>query len=124
MGANPMTLSRFIDKVWNAADAKSRHFQEKLESAHGTWMPLHGAIWTIFELEDIMVLNNVTKFHKILIKIVDIVGVSYGCTDRQVDSGNTLSWQGHKIIARIMVKQVDQNIVSTFCTGQHSKVQV
>ena len=29
----------------------------------------HGAIWTIIELEeDIMVLNNVTKFHKILIK--------------------------------------------------------
>ena len=28
-----------------------------------------GAIWTIIELEeDIMVLNNVTKFHKILIK--------------------------------------------------------
>ena len=28
-----------------------------------------GAIWTIIELEeDIMVLNNVTKFHKIMIK--------------------------------------------------------
>ena len=64
-------------------------------------MPPHGAIWTIIELEDIMVLNNVTKFHKILIKtIVDIVGVSYGCTDRQVDRDNTLSWQGHKILPR------------------------
>ena len=31
----------------------------------------HGAIWTIIELEeDIMVLNNVTKFHKILIKSI------------------------------------------------------
>ena len=29
----------------------------------------HGAIWTIIEHEeDIMVLNNVTKFHNILIK--------------------------------------------------------
>ena len=29
----------------------------------------HGEIWAIIELEeDIMVLNNVTKFHKILIK--------------------------------------------------------
>ena len=29
----------------------------------------HGAIWTIIQLEgDIMVLNNVTKLHKILIK--------------------------------------------------------
>ena len=29
----------------------------------------HGAIWTIIELEEeIMVLNNVTKFHKTLIK--------------------------------------------------------
>ena len=29
----------------------------------------HGAIWTIIKLEeDITVLNNVTKFHKILIK--------------------------------------------------------
>ena len=25
-------------------------------------------VWTIIELEDIIVLNNVTKFHKILIK--------------------------------------------------------
>ena len=66
-------------------------------------MPPHGAIWTIIELEDIMVLNNVTKFHKILIKtIVDIVGVSYGCTDRQVDRGITLSCKGHKNIARII----------------------
>ena len=31
---------------------------------------LESAIWTIIELEeDIMILNNVTKFHKILIKI-------------------------------------------------------
>ena len=29
----------------------------------------HGAIWTIIKLEeDIMILNNVTKFHKFLIK--------------------------------------------------------
>ena len=32
-----------------------------------------GAIWTIIELEeDIMVLNNVTKFHKILIKNIRV----------------------------------------------------
>ena len=32
-------------------------------------LPVYGAIWTIIELEkDIMVLNNVTKLHKILIK--------------------------------------------------------
>ena len=30
---------------------------------------MHGLIWTIIELEeDIMVLNNVTKFHKFLTK--------------------------------------------------------
>ena len=49
----------------------------------------------IIELEeDIMVLNNVTKFHKILIKTVqllraDAVGVTYRCTyvhtDGQMD---------------------------------------
>ena len=33
----------------------------------------HGAIWTIIEIEeDIMVLNNVTKFHKILIKNIQV----------------------------------------------------
>ena len=32
-----------------------------------------GAIWTIIELEEgIMVLNNVTKFHKILMKIFEL----------------------------------------------------
>ena len=32
-----------------------------------------GAIWNIIELEeDIMVLNNVTKFHKILIKNIRV----------------------------------------------------
>ena len=31
---------------------------------------------------------------------------------------------GPATTALIMVKQVDQNIVSTFCTVQHSKVQV
>ena len=32
---------------------------------------MHSPIWTIIELEeDIMVLNNVTKFHKILIKSI------------------------------------------------------
>ena len=34
---------------------------------------MHDAIWTIIELEeDIMVLNNVTKFHKILIKNIPV----------------------------------------------------
>ena len=34
---------------------------------------MHGAIWTIIELEeDIMVLKNVTKFHKILIKSIQL----------------------------------------------------
>ena len=34
---------------------------------------MHGAIWTIIELEeDIVVLNNVTKFHKILIKNIQV----------------------------------------------------
>ena len=33
----------------------------------------HGAIWTIIELEeDILVLNNVAKFHKILIKNIRV----------------------------------------------------
>ena len=33
----------------------------------------HGVIWTIIELEeDIMVLNNVTKFHKVVIKTVPL----------------------------------------------------
>ena len=31
---------------------------------------MQGAIWNIIELEDIMVLNNVIKFHKILIKTI------------------------------------------------------
>ena len=40
-----------------------------LTKGHNYWT--HGAIWTITELEeDIMVLNNVTKFHKILIKTI------------------------------------------------------
>ena len=34
----------------------------------GPYYRKHGAIWTIIELaEAIMILNNVTKFHKILI---------------------------------------------------------
>ena len=33
---------------------------------------LVGAIWTIIELEENMVLNNVTKFHKILIKNIRV----------------------------------------------------
>ena len=45
-------------------------------------------IWTIIELEeDIMVLNKVTKFHKILIKTIGLrepisLGVTYVLTDR------------------------------------------
>ena len=31
---------------------------------------MHNAIWIINKLEDLMVLNNVTKFHKILIKTI------------------------------------------------------
>ena len=39
---------------------------------------MHGAVWTIIYLdEDIMILNNVTKFHKILIKRADVIGVIY-----------------------------------------------
>ena len=38
----------------------------------------HGAIWTIIEFEeDIMVLNNVTKFHKILIKSIQLERTSF-----------------------------------------------
>ena len=33
----------------------------------------HDAIWAILKLED-MVLNNVTKFHRILIKTIDLRG--------------------------------------------------
>ena len=58
--------------------------------------PKHGAIWTIIELEeDIMVLNNVSMFHIILIKSIRLRERSsfdtrkyirmYGPTDR----GNT-----------------------------------
>ena len=31
---------------------------------------MQGAIWNIIELEDIIVLNNVIKFHKILIRTI------------------------------------------------------
>ena len=41
------------------------------QKGHKYWK--HGATWTIIELEeDIMVLNNVTKFHKILIKNIRV----------------------------------------------------
>ena len=55
-------------------------------------------IWTIIELEEnIMVLNNVTKFHKILIKIFEIESgrrsggtyVKYAHTYGRTDRGNT-----------------------------------
>ena len=40
-----------------------------LKKGNHSWR--HGAIWTIIIFEkDIMVLNNVTKFHKILIKTI------------------------------------------------------
>ena len=32
----------------------------------------HDAIWAILKLEDIMVLNNMTKFHRIIIKTVHL----------------------------------------------------
>ena len=32
----------------------------------------HYAIWAILKLEDIMVLNNVTKFHRIIIKTIHL----------------------------------------------------
>ena len=51
----------------------------------------HGPIWTIIKLEeDIMVLNNVTKFHKILTKTIrlkrgDVVGQTYASTYIRTD---------------------------------------
>ena len=69
---------------------------------------MHGAIWTIIELEeDIMVLNNVTKFHKILIKRIRvrertslgqtyvIMYVKYVCTYGHL-MPRPISWRGHK----------------------------
>ena len=32
----------------------------------------HDAIWTILKLEDIMALNNVTRFHRIIIKTIHL----------------------------------------------------
>ena len=32
----------------------------------------HGAIWAILKLEDIMVIYNVTKFHRIIIKTIHL----------------------------------------------------
>ena len=32
----------------------------------------HDAIWAILKLEHIMVLNNVTKFHRIIIKTIHV----------------------------------------------------
>ena len=32
----------------------------------------HDEIWAILKLEDIMVLNNVTKFHRIIIKTIHL----------------------------------------------------
>ena len=32
----------------------------------------HDAIWAILKLEQIMVLNNVTKFHRIIIKAIHV----------------------------------------------------
>ena len=33
---------------------------------------MHGAIWAILKLEHIMVFNNVTKFHRIIIKTIHV----------------------------------------------------
>ena len=44
----------------------------------------HDAIWAILKPEHIMVLNNVTKFHKILIKIFEL------------ESGHRLNSEFHK----------------------------
>ena len=47
-------------------------------------------ILTIMELdEDIMVLKNVTKFHKILIKTNQLKRADVGRCDKWTDGGNT-----------------------------------
>ena len=55
-------------------------------------------MWTIIQLEDIKVLNNVTKFYKILIKTIPLreqtsLGVTYRQTYRCADgrTGVTLN---------------------------------
>ena len=65
----------------------------KFSKTKGHNCGMHGAIWTIIKLEeDIMVQNNVTKFHKILIKSIQLreqksLGLTYarmyGWTDGQ-----------------------------------------
>ena len=41
-----------------------------LTKGNDSWR--HDAIWAILKLEDIMVLNNVTKFHRIVIKTIHV----------------------------------------------------
>ena len=43
-----------------------KNSEYSLTKGNNSWR--HGAIWTIIELEQDMVLNNVTKFHEIQIK--------------------------------------------------------
>ena len=64
---------------------------------------MHGAVWTIIYLdEDIMVLNNVNKFHKILIKRADVIGVMYERRHVQM-YGQTYGWTGVTLNAPAIV---------------------
>ena len=53
--------------------------------------------------EDIMVLNNVTKFHEILIKTIRLrertsLGVKYVCTDRRTYGGTGVTLNAPAIV--------------------------
>ena len=50
-----------------------KNFHKQMAITTESMVRSGGAIWTIIQLEeDIMVLNNVTKFHKILIKNIGL----------------------------------------------------
>ena len=65
-------------------DLETRHCQNGVISpTKGSYFCRHGAIWTIIKIEeDIMVLNNVPEFHKVVTQItglMDLLLSPYPC---------------------------------------------
>ena len=48
------------------------HINRELSLTKGSGSGRHDAIWATLKLEDIMVLNNVTKLHRIIIKTIHL----------------------------------------------------